>query len=150
MECPKCHNPMERINDIVIGRYECWLCGKIIYDPITPDMSSLIDMQEQSVCNYCTKIFYSDERNQKYCPVCRLIRKKAKPDFSRIKEEQKEAIKSLEKFLSIEELIQLLAQEPNKSLLSDIDLTPVEELMHELAGQGEFSDGYPVELLEPL
>lgn len=135
MDCPKCHSAMERINDIVLGRYECWFCGKIVYDPITPDMSALIDLQEMSVCNYCTKSFYSDERNQKYCPVCRLIRKKAKPDFSRINEDRKEAIEALEKFLEPEELIQLLAQEPGK--VQGADLTPVAELMQSLEEQEE-------------
>ena len=104
---------MSRVDELELGRWECWICGKIVYDPVEPSKTH-IHMEEQlSLCNRCMKEFTPTARNQRYCTECRAIKLKHTKDFSRLASLKRETLRSLGKILEPEEVILLAAQEPD-------------------------------------
>lgn len=110
MECPKCHNGMARVNDPLYGHYHCWICGKVIYDPMPEEITTFEAVDSLPVCCNCFVEFQPTERNQVYCEDCRKLRSKPSGTFEKIQDLLMLTTAQLEGSLSSEELELLTAQ----------------------------------------
>ena len=110
MNCPKCNSGMARVEEPFLERYECWTCGKIVYDPLPEDVVTFEAPDSLPVCCNCSVEFQPTERNQVYCEDCRELRSKPSGTFEHIQDLLTLTTSELVGTLSSEELDLLIAQ----------------------------------------